>query len=147
MLKLDPKVESTARPLAEGIAIAANEDADPLYAAAELVAVAYYESHFDLYAVSPETDSTRSIGAFQISTQWLRFPASPYHQAKVSLWLMRDSQRMCGSLARYASGRCDRGWEEAHRREMLANRIMFPEYLELRQVTLTKRREERLVEQ
>ena len=110
--------------LADGIAEAASEDPAPLDAAALLVAVAYYESRFDLNAVSDHRDPTVSVGAFQLSVEWIRLPASPYIQAKTALGLMRDSQLRCGSLAMYASGQCDAGRIEGDRRARLAARLL-----------------------
>jgi hypothetical protein len=142
MLRVAPESGARARPIAEGIATAANEDERPLDAAATLVAVGFYESRFDLYAVSPASDPAETVGVYQVWTKWLLFPASPEHQAKTALWLLRDSQRRCHSLAQYVSGRCDAGLWEAHRREMLASKLEFPEFLEPREGPLLKRRRE-----
>ena len=109
---------------ADAIATVANEDSDPVNAAAYLVAIGFYESHFDPVAWSHKEDPTRSFGLFQLSVEWLELPASPLHQAKVALWLVRDSQKRCGSLAEYTSGKCTIGRDAAKDREALAKRLI-----------------------
>jgi hypothetical protein len=115
--------------LSEGIAEAANEDPDPVDAAATLVAIGYYESHFNLDAVSSEDDPATAIGYPQVSTEWIKFPASPTFQSKMALSLIRDSQTRCGTLAEYASGSCDSGRDEGARRAKLAAKLKFSNHV------------------
>lgn len=132
MLTLAPSEPhvSTFEKTAEAIAKAANEDANPIEAAATLTALGFYESHFDPSAISRNDDPTRSYGLFQISIQWARPPVPLYSQAVIALQLARDSLQRCGSLAMYASGSCHAGIEAAEERMKLAYRLMNPQYLE-----------------
>jgi len=93
--------------VAAAIAEAANEDPDPLDAAATLTAIGYFESHFDPGARSdPRRDPTRSKGPFQLSEPLPPEPLPLVWQARRALVLVRDSQTACGDLTRYASGHC-----------------------------------------
>ena len=131
MLRLSPNVPHADFPfIAEAIAQVANEDSNPLDAAATLTAIGRFESNFDLYALSKPEDTTTSLGVFQLSTRWIRFPISPYEQAATALWLIRDSQFRCGTLAEYTSGNCYNGIIEAADRSKLAVRLQSEMFFE-----------------
>lgn len=124
MTRLSPNSPQKNFPeIAEAIAKAANEDADPLDAAAILTAIGRCESNFDLYARSKPEDTTVSLGIFQISTQWILFPASAYQQASIALFLVRDSQKRCGDLSEYTSGSCSAGQKAADEWAGYADRL------------------------
>lgn len=112
---------------AQAIADAANEDPNPLDAASLLTAIARYESNFEIDAVSKPSDSTKSFGLFQISKQWMIMPASAYQQAVIALHLIRASQKRCGNLDEYTSGRCEFGKKAALDREKLAKKLFYTE--------------------
>ena len=123
MTRLSPNSPQKNFPeIANAIARVANEDIDPLDAAAMLTALGRCESNFDLYARSKPEDMTISLGIFQISTQWMVFPASPYQQASIALFLIRDSQKRCGDLSEYTSGSCGSGKKAADERMGYAER-------------------------
>lgn len=137
MKTLDKKKANLS--LAEAIAKVANDDPVPKEAAAKLVAISYYESHFDLKAKSKPSDPAKAIGAYQISLEWIKkedrdqFLEDPEAQTSLALMLLRDSQMRCGDLAQYASGSCDRGREEAVLRERIAYKLLFNTYIEIPQ--------------
>lgn len=104
LVPVDP--HSAEFPLvAEAIVEVANADPDPLDAAAFLVAIGYYESHFFIRAVSRKDDPTRSWGPWQLAD--VRAKTYPLGwQAKRALEFVRDTQTRCGDLTQYASGHC-----------------------------------------
>jgi hypothetical protein len=89
--------------------------------------------------VSDDRDPVVTLGAFQISPEWLSFPASPTTQAKVALWLLRGSQKRCGHLGEYASGSCAMGRVEGDRRARLAARLLASMVVEPREEPRFKR--------
>lgn len=109
--------------VAEAIVGAANEDLDPFDAAAFLVAIGYYESHFDPYALSRKDDPTKSYGPWQIAEK--RAQTAPLNwQARRALLLVRDSQMRCGDLTQYASGHCGVAPLTAAARSQVAYRLV-----------------------
>ena len=142
MLRLTPdRLHNSTYPgIAEGIARAANEDPDPLDAAVTLTAIARFESVFTVDALSRPDDPAKSIGLFQLSTRWILFPASPYHQAKTALWLVRASQERCGTLAEYTAGTCRGGTLAAAERYRLAARLRAAYYFDPDPALPAKRR-------
>jgi hypothetical protein len=132
--------EETAKIIAD----VANAEPDALDAAATLTAIGYYESHFDPLAISKDSDPTLSYGIFQVSTQWMRFPASIRAQAETALRLVRDSWVRCGTLAEYTSGSCREGVKEAADRAKVAYRLKALGWYFEDNVIQRKRRKERI---
>jgi len=133
MWHLDPVKASFS--LAEAIATVSITDSRPLDAASLLTSIAFHESHFDLDAESPPSDSTVSTGPFQLATAWTHGDArkslSLVDQARISLFLIRDSQFRCGGrLTMYTSGNCHSGQKEARDREALAHVLETTIFLE-----------------
>lgn len=144
MLALVPHApyESTFPATAAAIDRAAHEA--PLYAgedgpartAAELVAVAWFESRFDPRAVG---DHGASLGLFQVgksNVQRLGVAMDdlfdPYRAARAALTMMRASFAVCRvnpkeeRLAHYAAGGndCTRGGRESRHRTALASHLL-----------------------
>ena len=111
--------------VAAAVAKAANEDDDPLEAAAELVAIGYFESGFVPDAISRAEDPTWAYGPWQLSDLWLPpLPVPLGWQASRALYLVRDSEEHCGDLTRYVSGHCRGAPGVAAARSRLAQKIL-----------------------
>jgi hypothetical protein len=123
MLRLVPHAphEAAFPAVAEAIAVAANEDfRDPLTAAAYLVAIGWWESHFDPDATQRPGDMTRSYGPWQLADPIPPRPLPLAWQARRALVLIQDSRKRCGDLTQYASGKCGTAREVAGKRERTA---------------------------
>lgn len=114
----------------------------PLYAgedgpertAAQLVAIAWFESRFDPRAVG---DHGRSLGLFQVGVSNVRRLDvaiddlfDPDVAARAAIAMLRSSLRTCRvrpkefRLAEYASGSCGRGGEASRHRTKLAGELL-----------------------
>jgi len=119
--------------VAEAIVDAANEDEDPLDAAAFLTAIGYYESHYDPHALSRADDPTKSYGPWQLAEKRAKTATLDW-QARRALVLIRDSQTRCGDLTQYASGHCAVapliGWDRARMAYRLVHGAFSGVYIE-----------------